>query len=106
MTLYHPALETALLQYVRDNRAPEEHEALTLMRMYRLGEILWYYVKAHQQSTGDLQTLNHARIELWHTTLESLLAGSTLPNTVRETYIHTRDALRSAEEKNRQIGLH
>jgi len=32
MTLYNPALETALVQYVRDNRTPEESLALRLMR--------------------------------------------------------------------------
>ncbi len=106
MTLYNPPLEAALAQYVADNRAPEEAEALWLMRMYRLGEIIWYYVRAYGQSVGNLKELNHARIEFWTKVLERTIDQTALPEQVRTAYIRTRDTLRDTEEKKRQIGLH
>ncbi|MBP9749952.1 MAG: hypothetical protein KBD21_04455 [Candidatus Pacebacteria bacterium] len=106
MTLYHPALEQALLQYVRDNRAPEEYASLTLIRMYRLGELIRYYVRACEMTEGDLNTLNHARVRFWADVLEAVLENRPLSDTIRTEYTHTRDALRSGEEKKRQVGLH
>lgn len=106
MTLYHPALEQALLQYVRDNRAPEEYASLTLIRLYRLGELIRYYVRACEMTEGKLNTLNHARVRFWADVLEAVSEDRPLSDKVRSTYIHTRDTLRSEEEKKRQIGLH
>jgi len=106
MVLYNPELLEALLQYVRDNRCPEEYLALRLMRTFRLGEIVWYYTRATENSTGDLQKLNRARIELWADVLGSVLNDQPLPEAVRQKYIATRDALRSDEEKKRQKNLH
>ncbi len=106
MALYNPALEAALVTYVADNRTPEEVEVLRLMRIYRLGEILRYYLHACQRSTGDLKTLNDARITFWTHVLESILDGRTLPEEIRTDYIHLRDTLRSDDEKKRQQGLH
>lgn len=106
MALYNPPLQKALEQYVRDNRSPEESVSLRMMRVYRLGEILWYYVRATEQSTGDLHSLNTARIVFWHTILQHVLNKTEVPPSVIETYTCARDSLRSADEKKRQIGLH
>lgn len=106
MTLYNPALETALMTYVQDNRAQEEATTLRLMRIYRLGEIIWYYVRAYAHSTDNLKKLNQARIEFWTRVLTHLLDQTVLPEKLRTDYIHTRDSLRDPEEKKRQIGLH
>ena len=106
MTLYNPPLATALTEYVRTNRTPEESVSLRMMRIYRLGEILWYYVRATEQSTGNLHSLNTARIAFWHTVLQCILSETNVPTSVIETYTCTRDILRSADEKKRQIGLH
>lgn len=106
MTLYHPELEAALVQYVRDNRAPEELEALMLMRLYRLGEIVSYYVQWTRQSEGNLLTLSQARVRFWSDVARAVWSGAALPDEVRDTYIITRDQLRSEDEKKRQVGLH
>ncbi len=106
MTLYNPELEKALLQYVGDNRAEEELLSLKLMRIYRLGEIIWYYSDKIEKSSGDLRTLNKARVEFWSEVLKATLEGRELPEQIREEYKKTRDSLRSEEEKQRQIGLH
>lgn len=106
MALYHPELEQAFLQYVRDNRAPEEARSLHLMRVYRLGEIIWYYANTLSQSSGDMHALNGARVVFWSRVLQAVLARKRVPASVIETYKHTRDSLRSDEEKRRQAGLH
>jgi len=106
MTLYHPALATALVSYVALNRASEESRALRLMRTYRLAELILYYARAVARSTGDLKILNEARIAFWTQALKALLDDVPLSEEVRAAYISTRDSLRSTEEKRRQQGLH
>jgi hypothetical protein len=106
MTLYNPALEGALVQYVRDNRTPEESETLSLMRIYRLGEILSYYSDWLEKVSGDLHALTKARIAFWSQALAAQLQGETLSQESIASYKNQRDSLRSEDEKRRQIGLH
>lgn len=106
MTLYNPPLAQALTAYVRDNRSEEESQALWLMRLYRLSEIIFYYVKASRGSTGDLEKLNRARIGFWSTVLTCVLLRQDVPHNVITEYQTLRDSLRSPEEKERQKGLH
>lgn len=106
MLLYNPPLERALVQYVRDNRAPEESLSLRLMRIYRLGEIIWYYRDKLAVSSGDLLALNQTRVDFWSGALQAPLQDTTVSREVIAAYQRTRDSLRSEEEKLRQIGLH
>ncbi len=106
MTLYNPPLQKALEQYVRDNRTTEESESLRLMRIYRLGEILWYYVRTLDKSSGNLKALNSERITFWSEVLRFVIARSEVSPEVISGYTTKRDSLRSEDEKRRQIGLH
>lgn len=106
MELYNPPLAKALTDYVTLNRAPEESLSLQLMRVYRLGEIIYYYVHAAERSLGDLKKLNASRVDFWSAVLRAVLENKALPSSIRENYISLRDSLRSEEEKRRQIGLH
>jgi len=106
MTLYNRDLEMLLLEYVTNNRAKEEQESLTLMRLFRLGEIIAYYTGTLAKSTDNLRKLNDARIVFWTEVLTAELAGSRVSDDIVETYKHTRDTLRSDDEKKRQVGLH
>ena len=106
MILYNPHLERALVKYVAENRTEEESIALYLMRIYRLGEIIWYYVSILDKSYGNLLTLNQKRVEFWSKILEYLLSRASAPDSFIEEYKKTRDSLRSADEKKRQLGLH
>jgi len=106
MALYNPPIERALIGYVRNNRTEEETLSLRLMRVYRLGEIIWYYVNTLSKSSGNLLTLNKARVLFWTQMLESVLDDKPLPAEVLENYKHTRDQLRTEDEKDRQKGLH
>ena len=106
MTLYNPELEILLLNYVRENRAPEECESLHLMRLFRLGEIITYYANTLEKSTDNLRILNQARINFWTEVLKAELKNTHVADTVVATYKTLRDQLRSEDEKARQVGLH
>lgn len=106
MTLYNPPLTELLTQYVKDNRTPEESVSLRMMRVYRLGEIIWYYIETLEKSEGDLKKLNEARVTFWSTVLSHILNDTPIPESVIEDYKRTRDSLRSEDEKKRQQGLH
>ena len=106
MALYNPPLAEALTEYVRLNRAPEELAVLRLMRIYRLGEIVWYYVRARDRSDGDLKRLNEARVGLWTKMLTATLGSKRLSEAELASYRALRDSLRSDDERERQVGLH
>lgn len=106
MALYRPPLAQALMQYVCDNRAPEESLALKLMRVYRLAELIRYYTGWLPATEGNLHDLALARIAFWSEVLKAVLEDLEVPAAVIESYKKTRDSLRSEEEKNRQVGLH
>lgn len=106
MALYNPELEDALLQYVRDNRTEEELRSLTLMRIYRLGEIIWYYTNTLNKISGNLNKLNKARVEFWSQVLQAIVTHTKIDPSTIDSYKKKRDQLRSKEENERQIGLH
>lgn len=106
MTLHNRPLETALLEYLRVNRTPEETKSLRLMRIYRLGEIICYYTRTLPKSEGALLLLNEARVAFWTKVLAATLEGRTVDDDIVKDYKSLRDSLRSDEEKERQIGLH
>lgn len=106
MTLYNRPLETALLFYVKNNRTQEEYRSLKLMRIYRLGEIIWFYTNILEKTGGDLHTLIEARINFWSEVLNATLAGNQVSEDIVRAYQNTRDLLRSPEERERQKGLH
>jgi len=106
MALYNPELEEALLFYIRENRVADEYKALQLMRVYRLGEIIWYYTRSLPHISGDLLALNTARVHFWSDVLASVLKNEPLEESVLEAYKNKRDSLRSEEEKERQKELH
>jgi len=106
MTLYNPPLAEALSDYVRLNRAPEEVFSLKLMRIYRLGEIMWYYTDALKKCSGNLCLLNQERAYFWSEVLKAILADKPLSPEILEAYRRKRDTLRSEDEKIRQKDLH
>ena len=106
MTLYNPQLADAFVQYTKDNRASEEQHSLWLMRIYRLGELIWYYADKIHRCDGDLQKLNEARVIFWCDILTHVLHKTPIPPERIERYKRTRDQLRSPEEKERQKDLH
>lgn len=106
MTLYNPELEQAFTTYVAQNKTPEESVSLHVMRIYRLGEIIWYYVQTLDKCEGNLKLLNNARVNFWSTVLKHILNNEKIPESVRTTYIQICNSLRSEDEKKRQHGLH
>lgn len=106
MALYNPKLEAALLKYVKNNRAQGEYLSLKLMRIYRLGEIIWFYTSLLDKTSGDLHELTKLRVQFWADVLDAVLRDKQVERSIVETYKQKRDNLRSDEEKERQVGLH
>ncbi|HEY4500905.1 MAG TPA: hypothetical protein VJI70_01380 [Candidatus Paceibacterota bacterium] len=106
MTLYNPSLADALIEYVRANRTPEESLSLKLMRIYRLGEIIWYYTNTLEKSSGSLHILNEERVRFWARILAAVLHDEKITPAILDDYCHKRDTLRSEDEKLRQKNLH
>jgi hypothetical protein len=106
MTLYNYELETLLLTYVEENRSAEERESLQLMRLYRLIEIIAYYLGTLERSSDDLLELNQSRVAFWHEVLLAELDNRRVDRETVERYRITRDRLRSDDEKKRQQHLH
>lgn len=106
MTLYNPPLADALTEYVRLNRTPEESLSLKLMRVYRLGEIIWYYTDTLKKCSGNLCLLNEERVRFWTQVLKAVLHDEKIPPQILDRYRRTRDILRSEDEKLRQRELH
>ncbi len=106
MTLYNRPLEKALLFYIKNNRTEEEVRALTLMRIYKLGEIIWYHTDKFEKTSGDLQMLTKKRVEFWTSVLEAVLDNTLVSEEVVNEYKKIRDTLRSPEEHTRQKELH
>ncbi len=106
MTLYNRPLENALVSYLQKNRTKEERQSLWLMRIYRLGEIIWYYTKLLDKTSDNIKLLTEARIDFWTKVLEATLAQKQVSKEEVNNYIKIRNSLRSEEEKIRQQKLH
>lgn len=106
MTLYNPELAETLVEYIRLNRTAEEVQVLRIMRAYRLIELIRYYATWLGKTEGATRTLAEARIAFWTEVLEAVLDGREVPAATIEAYKAKRDALRTADEKRRQQGLH
>jgi len=106
MTLYNRPLEDALLFYVKNNRTEEEYTSLKLMRIFRLGEIIWFYTNLLSKTSEDLKKLTTLRVGFWSDVLEATLENKQVSEEIVEEYKKTRDQLRSEDEKERQVGLH
>ncbi|MFZ2167321.1 MAG: hypothetical protein WAV50_00455 [Minisyncoccia bacterium] len=102
MLIHSPELEHLLTEYVRDARGEEEYLSLRLMRVYKITFLIDYYARALEKTSGDLLTLTRARLAYWEGALTAILEDHPIAKEVTETYIATRDALRSEEEKERQ----
>jgi len=102
MLLHNPDLEKLLTEYVRTNRGETEYLNLRLMRVYKLGYLIDYYIRSLPKTSGDLHELTKKRIAFWHRVLEHILEDKPLPREFIDEYKGKRDTLRSEEEKERQ----
>lgn len=106
MSLHNPSLEKMLLDYVKNNRRAHELLALKLMRIFRLIEIIWHYAHTLSKAEGNLLLLNKKRLTFWSQVLRAVYQDSFVSETIIKQYQEERDNLRSADELERQKGLH
>ncbi|MHB0978211.1 MAG: hypothetical protein ACYC1K_02290 [Minisyncoccota bacterium] len=102
MVIHNPDLEKLLTEYVRTNRGEVEYLNLRLMRVYKIGYLINYYISSLSKTSGDLHELTKKRIAFWHRVLEHILEDKALPREFIDEYKGKRDTLRSEEEKERQ----
>ncbi len=105
MIIYNRPLRSALADYVRKNREEEEYLNLRLMCAYKIGFLLQFYAGALVRTGGDLNTLSRERVLFWARVLGSILDDVPVSEEMVREYEHSRDSLRSAEEKYRQKEL-
>jgi hypothetical protein len=106
MMLYNQDLEKLLIDYIKNNRSSREYLSLRLMRVFRLTELIWHYVKTIDNAEGDLKVLNKKRIDLWTNALVGVLVDKQLSKSTIDEYQQVRDSLRDEEENLRQQNLH
>ena len=102
MIIHNPALEQMLIKYIKDNRDVADYTNLRLMRIYKIGFLLQYYIVALDKTSGDLRKLTEERINFWHENLKAIVAGKQTDPKIISDYKKERDILRSEEEKKRQ----
>jgi hypothetical protein len=102
MVIHNPELAQLLVNYVRDNRNKEDVLSLRLMRIYKTGFLIDFYLRSLEKTEGDLKTLTLERINFWHQILRKLLEDEEIEKSFIEEYKRKRDDLRSEEEKDRQ----
>lgn len=105
MVIYNRPLRSALADYVRQNRGEEEYLNLRLMSVYKIGFLLQFYASALAKTEGDLNKLSRERVLFWTRVCEAILGDMPVPEEMAREYEHSRDSLRSAEEKRRQREL-
>lgn len=101
MLIHNPKLERLLCDYLRD-RGQDEYLSLQLMRIYKIVFLLEYYTQSLTRTTGNLHRLTKIRIDLCTKILESILDDTVISKNVIDTYINTRNKLRTKEEAVRQ----
>ncbi len=101
MLIHNPKLEKLLCKYLKD-RGQNEYLSLRLMRIYKIVFLLEYYAQSLTRTTGDLHILTNARIDLWTKMLKTVLSDEVISNSIIDTYISTRNTLRTKEEMLRQ----
>ncbi len=105
MIIYNKELEQYFVKYIQENRDKEEYLSLRLMRVFKIGFLLEFYVKSLQKTSGDLKILSERRIDFWSAVLESILNNELISEKLVLEYKKSRDSLRSDVEKNRQKEL-
>ncbi len=105
MLLYNKELEGYIVKYIKENRCEEEYLSFRLMRVFRLGFLLSFYVESLEKTKGDLSALNKKRINFWLAVLECILENKEVSESLILDYKKTRDSLRDEAEKERQKKL-
>lgn len=105
MVHHNPALESALMEYVRANRSAQEYLSLRLMRAYKLAFLLQFWTKALAHTAGDTHDLVRLRVTFWTKVLCYVLDDVPVPPEDVAFMVAQEARLRTDEEKARQREL-
>lgn len=104
MALHNPPLARLALTYLKENR-PEEYPVLEVMRAYKLGQLINYYVTLLPKTEGNFKALTELRTQFWTNMLRDVLSGRETSIEAVDAFREKRNSLRSEEEKLRQQGF-
>lgn len=102
MEIHNPKLVPLLLNYIRNDRGENEYKDLQLMRIYKIGFLLNFYVNSLAKTDGNFHELTKVRITFWTATLKAVLSDTPVNMKDHITYVTSRDRLRTNTEKKRQ----
>lgn len=102
MSLYNPQLKNDLLSYVEKNKDQTEVQSLYLMRIWRLVELISFYVTMLPKTSGAVEQLTQARIDFWKKVFVAVIQKKEISQEVVEKYKQQRDLLRESGELARQ----
>lgn len=105
MLIHDQPLAEALLSYVAHERGDDEATALHLMRIYKAALLVAFYARTLAKTDDTFRELTQLRVDLWMGITRKLLDHAPFPEADAPTYIAKRNALRSAEETERQKGF-
>jgi hypothetical protein len=106
MLLHNENVEEMLKKYIKENRNENENISLRMMRIFRLTELVWFYITKQKKAEGNLLKLTTERICLWSNILKAQVKNETPDKQLIEKYKKRRDELRDDEEKKRQEKLY
>lgn len=105
LLIHDQPLAEALLSYVLHERGNDESEALRVMRIYKAALLVAFYARTLPKTEGAFRELTELRAVLWMDITQKLLDRALFPEADAPAYIAQRNALRSAEETERQKGF-
>ncbi len=106
MLLHNTELEKMLEKYTKENFLENEYTSLNTMRLFRLSELIWFYVMKLNIAEDKLLKLTNLRIDFWTKALNVKMEQKDLDKKIIEEYKKERDTLRDKDEKERQEKLY
>jgi len=105
MVHHNRALESALSNYVRQNRGAEEYLSLRLMRVYKLGFLLQFYTKCLHKTTGNSLIITKLRIDFWTKVMAYIIEDKEIPRQLVVDFTDEEDSMRTEGEIKRQAEM-
>jgi len=102
MVIHNPELEKLLNEHIQNERGEREYLSLKVMRVYKLFQLLNFYMSLLDRVDGNLLKLTKIRIEFWAKVMGNVVSDKYLSKGNLKDYKKKRDSLRSQEEKDRQ----
>jgi len=102
MIIHNPELEKMLKNHLKKERGSREYLSLQVMRVYKIFQLMNFYMSLLDRVEDNLLKLTKIRLEFWANIIEHIIKDTDLSSGKLKDYKTKRDSLRSREEKERQ----